>query len=259
MVINVCAYGLEFKDCDGFTHHWCTLLPALELEYKTSIHASTNQTPAILEKGWNPRLPKDSLKKELIEIHPTAANFKGMLEKARKHAGRCMEDSFSYTKDKWDKSHATPDFKVGDLVLVSTTNFNNIKGCKKLKDSFAGPFVIKALHGENAVEVELSEELSNKHPTFPVSLIKPYKSSYAEKFPLRNKFPQVIPPIESSGIKKITKVLKERKMRTNKVREYHVRYSDPTCEDEWISEKDIPEATKLLKRFIHTINNNLTK
>ncbi|MBW0559577.1 hypothetical protein O181_099292 [Austropuccinia psidii MF-1] len=85
-----------------------------------------------------------------------------MLEKARKHAVRCMEDSFAYAKDKWDKSHATPDFKVGDLVLVSKTSFNNIKGCKKLKDSFAGPFVINALHGENAVEVELSEELSNK-------------------------------------------------------------------------------------------------
>ncbi|MBW0562701.1 hypothetical protein O181_102416 [Austropuccinia psidii MF-1] len=44
------AYGLEFKDCYGFTHYWCTILPALELAYKTSIHATTNQTPAILEK-----------------------------------------------------------------------------------------------------------------------------------------------------------------------------------------------------------------
>ncbi|MBW0575180.1 hypothetical protein O181_114895 [Austropuccinia psidii MF-1] len=44
MVRRVCAYGLQFKDCDGFTHGWCTLLPELELEYKTSIHASTNQT-----------------------------------------------------------------------------------------------------------------------------------------------------------------------------------------------------------------------
>ncbi|MBW0502323.1 hypothetical protein O181_042038 [Austropuccinia psidii MF-1] len=119
-----------------------------------------------------------------------------MLDKYRKHAVRCMEDSFAYAKDKWDKSHSTPDFKVGDLVLVSTTKFNYIKGCKNIKDSFAGPFVIKALHGENAVEVELSEELSNKHPTFPVSLIKPYKYSDAENLPLRNKAPQVIPPIE---------------------------------------------------------------
>ncbi|MBW0586278.1 hypothetical protein O181_125993 [Austropuccinia psidii MF-1] len=35
MVRRFCAYGLELKDCDGFTHHWCTLLPALELAYKT--------------------------------------------------------------------------------------------------------------------------------------------------------------------------------------------------------------------------------
>ncbi|MBW0588017.1 hypothetical protein O181_127732 [Austropuccinia psidii MF-1] len=96
-------------------------------DMKTSIHASTNKTPSILEKGWNPKLPQDSLRKDLIEIHPTAASFKGMLDKARKHAVRCQEDSFEYAKDKWDKSHATPDFKVGDLVLVSTTNFNNIK------------------------------------------------------------------------------------------------------------------------------------
>ncbi|MBW0534395.1 hypothetical protein O181_074110 [Austropuccinia psidii MF-1] len=196
MVRRFCAYGLEFKDCDGFTHDLCTLLPELEFAYKTSIHASTNQTHAILEKGWNPKSPQDSLRKELVEINPTAASFKGILDKAINHAVRCMEDSFAYAKDKWDKSHATPEFKVRDLVLVSTTNFNNIKGCKKLKDSFAGPFFIKALHGENSVEVELSEELSNKHPTFSVSLIKPYKSSDAEKFPLRNKGPQVITPIE---------------------------------------------------------------
>ncbi|MBW0594234.1 hypothetical protein O181_133949 [Austropuccinia psidii MF-1] len=127
-----------------------------------------------------------------------------------------MEDSFAYAKDKWDKSHATQDFKVGDLVLVSTTNFKNIKGFKKLKDSFAGPFTTKALHGENAIEVELSEEISNKHPTFPVSLVKPYKSSDSEKFPLRNKAPQNISPIESSVIMKITKSSQRKEVKNQK-------------------------------------------
>ncbi|MBW0493157.1 hypothetical protein O181_032872 [Austropuccinia psidii MF-1] len=59
IVRRVCAYGLEFKDFDGLTHDWCTLLPELELAYKTCIHANTNQTPAILEKGWNPKLTQD--------------------------------------------------------------------------------------------------------------------------------------------------------------------------------------------------------
>ncbi|MBW0543712.1 hypothetical protein O181_083427 [Austropuccinia psidii MF-1] len=124
-----------------------------------------------------------------------------MLEKARKNAVRYMEDSFSYSKDKWEKSNATPNFKVGDLVLVSTTNFNDIKGCKKLKNSFSGPFVINAQHAENAVKVELSEELSNKHPKFTVILIKSYKSGDAEKIPLRSKASQHIPPVESSSKK----------------------------------------------------------
>ncbi|MBW0548465.1 hypothetical protein O181_088180 [Austropuccinia psidii MF-1] len=236
---------------------WNRVVTGIRIE--TSIHASANQTPAILEKGWNPKLPQYSLRKDLIEIHSTAASFKGMLDKVRKLEVRCIEDSFAYAKDKWDKSHATPDFKVEDLVLLSTTNLNSIKGCKKLKDSFSGPFVIKALHGKNAVEVELSEELSNKLPKFSVSLINPYKSNDAKKFPLRNNVQQVLPAIESSGIKKITKVLKGRKMRANKVREYLVRYSYPTCEDEWFPEKDIPEATKLLRRFNHTRKNNITK
>ncbi|MBW0549730.1 hypothetical protein O181_089445 [Austropuccinia psidii MF-1] len=35
MIRRFCAYGSEFKDSDVFTHDWCTLIPALELEYKT--------------------------------------------------------------------------------------------------------------------------------------------------------------------------------------------------------------------------------
>ncbi|MBW0580249.1 hypothetical protein O181_119964 [Austropuccinia psidii MF-1] len=157
MIRRFCAYGLEFKDPDGFTHDWCTLIPALELAYKTSVHSSTGQTPAMLEKGWNPRLPADTLRKDLIYIHPTASSFNIILDKVKHHAKQSMNDAFDYAKQKWDKSHKVPDFKVGDLVLVSTLNFNNIKGPKTLKDCYVGPFVIVALHGTNAVQVELSD------------------------------------------------------------------------------------------------------
>ncbi|MBW0502689.1 hypothetical protein O181_042404 [Austropuccinia psidii MF-1] len=39
MIRRFCAYFLELKDSDGFTHDWCTIITALELAYKTSIHA----------------------------------------------------------------------------------------------------------------------------------------------------------------------------------------------------------------------------
>ncbi|MBW0517397.1 hypothetical protein O181_057112 [Austropuccinia psidii MF-1] len=174
MIRIFCSYGIELKDSDGFTQDWCTLIPALELEYKTYIHSSAGKTPAMLEKGWNPTLSYDTLKKDLVDIHPTASNFKLMLDKARHHASKFMEDSFKYAKEGWYNSHKPPGFPTGDLVLVSNLNFNNIKGPKKLKDSFAGPFKMKLLHGPNAVQLELTGELMNKHPTFAVSLIKPY-------------------------------------------------------------------------------------
>ncbi|MBW0567050.1 hypothetical protein O181_106765 [Austropuccinia psidii MF-1] len=215
MIRRFCAYGLEFKGFDGFTHDWCTLIPALELAYKTSVHSSTGQTPAMLEKGWNPRLPADTLRKDLIYIHPTASSFKIMLDNIKHHAKHSMDDAFDYSKQKWDKSHKVPDFKVGDLVLVSTLNFNNIKVPKKLKDSYVGPFVIVALHGTNAVQVELSGELENKHPTFPVSLIKPYQPADKELFPLRNPTPLTVPPVEQNEDKKIKKADLGVKIREN--------------------------------------------
>ncbi|MBW0523345.1 hypothetical protein O181_063060 [Austropuccinia psidii MF-1] len=153
MIRRFCAYGLELKDSDVFTHDWCTLIPALELAYKTSVHSSTGKTTAMLEKGWNIRLPADTLRKDLIDIHPTASSFKLILDKVKHHSKQSMNEAFDYAKQKWDKSHKVPDFKIGHLVLVSTLNFNNIKGPEKFKDSYSGPFVIVALHGTNAVQV----------------------------------------------------------------------------------------------------------
>ncbi|MBW0518651.1 hypothetical protein O181_058366 [Austropuccinia psidii MF-1] len=106
----------------------------------------------MLEKGWNLKLPVDPLTKDLDDIHSITSSFKLLLDK-------------------------TPEFKVGSLILVSTLNFENIEVQNKLEDLFSGPFIIKALHGANAVKLGLSGELENKHPAFPVSLVGHYTSS----------------------------------------------------------------------------------
>ncbi|MBW0582808.1 hypothetical protein O181_122523 [Austropuccinia psidii MF-1] len=242
MIRRFCAYGLELKDSDGFTHDWCTLIPALEPVYKTSIHASTGKTTAMLEKGWNPKLPVDALKKDLVEINPTSSSFKLLIDKLRHHSNQRMNDAFEYATQKWDKTHKTPEFKVADLILVSTLRFNSIKGPKRFKDSIAGPFIIKYLHGTNAVQVELSGELENKHPSFPVILVKHYTSSEKELFPLRIETPLEIPPLDQSEEKKVLKVLKERRLRVKNEIEYLVRYRNPPHEDEWIVAEKIPDS-----------------
>ncbi|MBW0469364.1 hypothetical protein O181_009079 [Austropuccinia psidii MF-1] len=100
-----------------------------------------------------------------------------------------MTDAFEYAKQKWDRSHKSPELKVGDLILVLKLNIKNIKGPKKLKYSFPAPFIIEELHETNAVQVEVTGELESKHPMFSVSLEKHYTSSYKELLPLRNEIP----------------------------------------------------------------------
>ncbi|MBW0483785.1 hypothetical protein O181_023500 [Austropuccinia psidii MF-1] len=122
MIRRCCAYGLELKDSDGFTHHWCTLITELELAYKTSIHDSTGKTPAMLKKGWNPKLPVDTFKKDLFDIHPTSSRFELLLDKVSHHQNQSKTDSFEYAKKRWDKSHQTPELELRPQINSHTVD-----------------------------------------------------------------------------------------------------------------------------------------
>ncbi|MBW0556527.1 hypothetical protein O181_096242 [Austropuccinia psidii MF-1] len=158
-----------------------------------------------------------------------------------------------YTKHRWDKTHMEPAFKEGDQVLVSTLSFNNLKGPKKMRDSFVGPFTIIKLIGSNAVEVKLTEEFSRKHPVFPVSLVKPYFQTEEEKFPSRKKNPT--PPQIFEGedsLEPVSKIIRARKIRLNgkDQRQYLVRFKNQTADkDQWLAEDTIPDGNLHLRIF----------
>ncbi|MBW0511809.1 hypothetical protein O181_051524 [Austropuccinia psidii MF-1] len=98
---NLLGIGYKsFKDSVGFTHDCCTLIRALELAYKTSIHAPKGKTPEKLEKALNPEIPADTLKKDLVDIHPTESSFKLLIDKVRHHSNQSINDSFEYAKQK---------------------------------------------------------------------------------------------------------------------------------------------------------------
>ncbi|MBW0575438.1 hypothetical protein O181_115153 [Austropuccinia psidii MF-1] len=179
---------MEYKDHEGYTHDWITLLQAVQLGYNTSKHSTTGKTCAVLEKRWNPLFPVDHLEKNLLNIHPTAKDFHEMWKRACDTAAKCIAEAKEYNKQRWEKSHMEPDFKEEDRVLVSTLNFNNLKGPKKMRDSFLGPLTIIKLIGKNAVEFKLTEEFSRKHQVCPVSLVKPYfqKEEEEEPYTTRN-------------------------------------------------------------------------
>ncbi|MBW0468670.1 hypothetical protein O181_008385 [Austropuccinia psidii MF-1] len=85
-----------------------------------------------------------------------------------------------------------------------------------MRDSFVGPLTIIRLIGKNAVETQLTKELSRKHPVFPVSLVNPYHQTGEDRFPSRSKnpTPQDIVGVEDSP-GPMNKIIKDRKIRLN--------------------------------------------
>ncbi|MBW0483862.1 hypothetical protein O181_023577 [Austropuccinia psidii MF-1] len=228
-----CAYGMEYKDHEGYTHDWVTLLPAVQLAYNKSQHSTTGKTPAVVEKGWNPLLPVDHLK-NLLNIHPTAKDLHDMWKRECDTGAKCIAEAKEYN-NRWDKTHMEPDFKEGDQVLVSKANFKNLKGPKKMRDSFVGPFTIIRLIGKNAV------------------LVKSYFQTEEDKFPSRKKNPT--PPdiveVEDSPVP-VTRFIKARKIRLNgkDQRQYLVRFMYQAADkDKWLAEDAIPDGNLHLRRF----------
>ncbi|MBW0578239.1 hypothetical protein O181_117954 [Austropuccinia psidii MF-1] len=85
-----CSYSMEYQVHEGYNHDWVTLLPAVQLAYNTSQHCTTGKAPAVVEKGWNPLLPVDHLKENLLNIHPTAKEFHDMWKRACDTPSKCI-------------------------------------------------------------------------------------------------------------------------------------------------------------------------
>ncbi|KNE98428.1 hypothetical protein PSTG_08342 [Puccinia striiformis f. sp. tritici PST-78] len=206
-------------------------------------------TPFELEKGWIPHMPKDLLLSKAVTLHPSAERFQLMMSSAEHHASKCVQEAVTYNKERWDKSHRAHNIQVGDRVLVSTVNFQNLGGNKKLKDQFVGPFFVKALHGPNAVELILTEGYDLKHPTFPVSLLKKYVARGGEE-----SVPSPPVPVltEEPAVGTPSKILDEKltRIQGQDCRLYLTRFKNSAPDlDKWLPKESIPNAEVLLRRF----------
>ncbi|MBW0463010.1 hypothetical protein O181_002725 [Austropuccinia psidii MF-1] len=113
------------------------------------------------KKGWDSKVATENLRKDLVDMNPTATNFKIMLDKMKRNSVKNMNESCEYANPRWDKGYKTPDFKIGHLILLPIFNFDHMKGPKRLSDSFVGRFIVKALNVSNVVRMELKGMYNN--------------------------------------------------------------------------------------------------
>ena len=68
-----------------------------------------------------------------------------MLDKVRQHTEKCIEYATTHNKERWDKTHKEPEFKVGDLVLTSPVRFNKSTSPNGMRKSFyLEPFLLNS-------------------------------------------------------------------------------------------------------------------
>ncbi|MBW0556356.1 hypothetical protein O181_096071 [Austropuccinia psidii MF-1] len=82
IIKRFCAYAMAYEDHEGYTHDWVTILSEVQLDYNTSQHSTTRKSPSLVEKGWKPLLTVIHLKRNLLNIHPTAKKFHYMCKRA---------------------------------------------------------------------------------------------------------------------------------------------------------------------------------
>ncbi|MBW0519070.1 hypothetical protein O181_058785 [Austropuccinia psidii MF-1] len=176
-----------------------------------------------------------------------------MWKRACDKAAKCIAEAKEYNKQRSDKSHMEPDFNKGDQVLVSTLNFTNLSGPNKMRNSFLAPFNIIKLIGTNAVAVKLTEDLSRKHPVFPLSLVKPYFLTEQDRLPSRKKNPTTpdIVEVKDSPVP-VKQIIKASKFRLNgkDQRHYFLRFKTQTEDtDKQLAEDSLPYGNIHLRKF----------
>ena len=86
--------------------------------------------------------------------------------------------------------------------------------------------------------------------------MKSYKTSNSEQFPSRNDIQVQVPPMEEIDMGKISQIINQRLQKKDgkEVRLYLCRFKHGTPDDDkWLEEKDIPEASSLLRKWRHTL------
>jgi len=107
------------------------------------------------------------------------------------------------------------EYRVGDKVLISTKDFSmelRKRVTKKLMEKFIGPYVVRKIVSENAVELELPA-LLRIHPVVNVRRIVKYK----EQVERQKKIPP--PPVKVAGEKEyeVEEILDRQEKREDEV------------------------------------------
>jgi len=135
-------------------------LATAKFAFNNKMHTATKMSPFQANYGREPRIGFDIRKKGKNEkAEEFVKEMKERYEEARVVLVKLQEEM----KRQVDESRKeVEEYRIGDKVLISTKDFSMElmkRATKKLTEKFIGPYIVRKIVSENAVELELLASL----------------------------------------------------------------------------------------------------
>ena len=157
------------------SHHqddWVTWLPVIEFALNNHYHTGLKTTPFYANYGYHPHIgslphiqsPIESVEDFVFHLHQVQKDTEVSLTKAAED----MKKFYDRHRNK------TPEFQVGDKVLLDNSDLALNRPSQKLAERYSGPFEVIEKVGMHAYRLKLPLYWKNVHPVWNVSKIFPY-------------------------------------------------------------------------------------
>ena len=225
-------------------NNWSEWLVTAEFTFNNKVYTATKMSPFQVNYEKEPRMGFDIRKKRKNE---KAEEFANEMKERHKEARVALVRSQKVMKKQADRSRKeAEEYRVGDKVLISTKDFSTElmkRATKKLTEKFIGPYVVRKIVSENAVELELPVSL-RIHPVVNVRRIVKYR----EQVEGQKKIPP--PPVKVAGEKEyeVEEIL-DRQEKRGKTK-YLVKWRGYTAEENtWEGLENLKNAMKKVEEF----------
>ena len=167
--------------CSEEQENWASHLAMAEFAVNNSVHQALRMSPFCVLYGWNPEVRNAPTRDEFPEgrVPAAAERAREVHEASEQLAKRWAQAQAAQVKNN-NLRHVPREFKVGDMVLLSTKNLRLPVPKKKLAARFVGPFRVRDAVGKQAYRLSLPTAYKI-HNVFHVSLLEPWKGRKGEE------------------------------------------------------------------------------
>ncbi len=228
---------------------WVDHLPLAEYSYNISHHSVVDTSPFRANYGREPvplALYPYQGKAQSANADEVARDITALQDNLMQRISEAQDQQARY----YDQGHKRVFFKVGDKVMLRTTNLKTERPSRKLSPKLLGPFKVLRQISSQAYRLDLPKSFK-VHPVFHVTLLEPHHPNTLEG---RTEPPPTPVGEVTEGVDnrryEVKEIVKSKRVR-GKLR-YYVwweGYEGDPDEYTWQSPEDVDTAAEKVREF----------